>query len=65
MKQISVFFIAFFFVVSCGVRQTQNALAEGNYDEAIQIAIDNLRQRKDAKGKQDYVLFLEEAFAKA
>jgi hypothetical protein len=37
----------------------------GNYDAAIQTAVNNLRTNKNAKGKQDYVYLLEEAFAKA
>jgi len=65
MKKIT-FIIAFFtLLTSCGVKQTQNNLASGNYDAAIDIALSNLRSNKDKKGKQDYVYFLEEAFAKA
>lgn len=65
MKKLSLLLCLLFITFSCGVQQTRDALTSGNYDEAIQIAVDNLRNRKDAKGKQDYVLFLEEAFAKA
>lgn len=65
MKKLSLLLGLLFITFSCGVQQTRDALTSGNYDEAIQIAVDNLRNRKDAKGKQDYVLFLEEAFAKA
>lgn len=52
-------------ITSCGVRQTRESLTSGDYDSAIQIASENLRNRKDAKGKQDYIYLLEEAFAKA
>lgn len=52
-------------ITSCGVRQTRESLASGDYDSAILIAIESLKNRKDAKGKQDYVYLLEEAFAKA
>ncbi|WP_369596819.1 hypothetical protein, partial [Flavobacterium sp. FPG59] len=55
----------FIFISSCGVKQTQNALSSGNYDQAIDNAISSLRSNKDKKGKQDYVYLLEEAFAKA
>lgn len=65
MKKLTLLLGLLFITFSCGVQQTRDALTSGNYDEAIQIAVDNLRNRKDAKGKQDYVLFLEEAFAKA
>ncbi|RAR70026.1 hypothetical protein [Flavobacterium aciduliphilum] len=51
-------------VASCGVRQTRESLSSGDYDTAIQTAVENLRNRKDAKGKQDYIYLLEEAFAK-
>ncbi|WP_264563966.1 hypothetical protein [Flavobacterium sp. N3904] len=65
MKKIT-FIIAFFILfTSCGVKQTQNNLASGNYDAAIDIAISNLRTNKEKKGKQDYIYLLEEAFAKA
>ncbi len=52
-------------LTSCGVKQTQNLLSSGNYDEAINNSISNLRSNKDKKGNQDYVYLLEEAFAKA
>jgi hypothetical protein len=65
MKKIT-FIISFFILFSsCGVKQTQENLASGNYDAAIDIALSNLRSNKDKKGKQDYVYLLEEAFAKA
>ena len=65
MKKITTLFILFIFISSCGVKQTQNALSSGNYDQAIDNAISSLRSNKDKKGKQDYVYLLEEAFAKA
>lgn len=56
---------AFIILTSCGVKQTQNLLSSGNYDDAINNSISNLRTNKDKKGNQDYVYLLEEAFAKA
>lgn len=51
---------------SCsGVKKTQSALHSGNYDQAIAIAVDNLKTNKNKKNKQDYVVLLEEAFVKA
>ena len=65
MKKIT-FLLSFLFIVSgCGVKRTQSMLSDGDYDGAINKAIDNLRTKKDAKSKQDYVYLLEEAFAKA
>lgn len=53
-------------VLSCGgVKQTQKDINSGNYDGAIDEAIENLRSNKTRKNKQPYVLMLEEAFAKA
>lgn len=65
MRKIILFTSVLFLVFSCGVKQTRESLTSGDYDGAIQNAIDGLRNRKDAKGKQDYVYLLEEAFAKA
>jgi hypothetical protein len=65
MKKITLIIAFFALLTSCGVKQTQNNLASGNYDAAIDIALSNLRSNKDKKGKQDYVYFLEEAFNKA
>lgn len=64
MKKITLLFIATLFI-ACGVKQTQSLLSNGNYDAAIENAIDALETNKTAKGKQDYVYLLEEAFAKA
>ena len=65
MKKQLLLFISILFITSCGVKQTRNLLTSGNYDEAIDNAIYNLRSNKDKKGNQDYVYLLEEAFAKA
>lgn len=65
MKKITLIITFFILLTSCGVKQTKNNLASGNYDAAIDIAVSNLRNNKDKKGKQDYIYLLEEAFAKA
>jgi hypothetical protein len=65
MKKITLLLSFFVLISSCGVKQTQNLLSSGNYDEAINNAVSNLRTNKDKKGKQDYAYLLEEAFAKA
>jgi hypothetical protein len=65
MKKITLLLSLFVLISSCGVKQTQNLLSSGNYDQAIDNAVSNLRTNKDKKGKQDYVYLLEEAFAKA
>ncbi|MCG2612081.1 hypothetical protein LZZ90_11235 [Flavobacterium sp. SM15] len=65
MKRITTLFLLLIFVYSCGVKQTQSMLSDGDYDGAIARAVEGLRTNKNAKGKQDYVYLLEEAFAKA
>jgi hypothetical protein len=66
MKKITSLLALLLIVSACGVRQTRDMLTSGDYDGAIQNAIDGLRGgNKNAKGKQDYVYLLEEAFAKA
>ncbi|WP_269684726.1 hypothetical protein [Flavobacterium lacustre] len=65
MKKITLVLALLIVISSCGVKQTQNLLSSGNYDEAINNAVSNLRTNKDKKGKQEYVYLLEEAFAKA
>lgn len=54
-----------FVVFSCGVKQTRYAINSGDYNEAIEIATNSLRNNKDRKGKQEYIYMLEEAFEKA
>lgn len=65
MKKITLVLSFFLLLSACGVKQTQNLLSSGNYDQAIDNAVSNLRSNKDKKSKQDYVYLLEEAFAKA
>jgi len=65
MKKITSLLTFFLIMTSCGVKQTRNMLTSGDYDGAINNAVDGLRGNKNAKGKQDYVYMLEEAFAKA
>ena len=65
MKKITLLLSFFVLISSCGVKQTQNLLSSGNYDQAIDNAVSNLQTNKDKKGKQDYIYLLEEAFAKA
>jgi hypothetical protein len=65
MKKTILLLALIVLITSCGVKQTRNMLTSGNYDEAIENAVSNLRSNKDKKGKQDYIYLLEEAFAKA
>jgi hypothetical protein len=65
MKKTTTLLLLFLIISSCGVKQTRNLISSGDYDAAINNAVDGLRGNKNAKGKQDYVYLLEEAFAKA
>lgn len=59
-------FILLLFIVACGsVKQTEKALSSGDYDSAIEIALKKLQTNKHKKGKQEYIVLLEDAFAKA
>ncbi|MHA7058940.1 hypothetical protein ACWGOQ_0017070 [Aquimarina sp. M1] len=66
MKRILLLFLAVVFTISCSSKKkTFTALNTGNYDQAINTSISKLRGNKNKKGRQDYILILEEAFAKA
>ena len=66
MNKITPALIVLFFIAACsGVKQAQNQLSTGNYDETVAITADKLRNNKDAKRKQEHIYLLEEAFAKA
>ncbi|MEN2402332.1 hypothetical protein GKZ90_0021260 [Flavobacterium sp. MC2016-06] len=65
MKKIMLLLSILFLTFSCGVKTTQSLISDGDYDGAIDRAVDALKTKKDSKGKQDYVILLEEAFAKA
>jgi len=64
-KTITLLSLFVLIASSCGVKQTRELLTSGDYDAAIRNAVEGLQGNKNAKGKQDYVYMLEEAFAKA
>jgi hypothetical protein len=65
MKKITSLLSLFIFITACGVKQTRELVTTGDYDAAIRNSVESLQGNKNAKGKQDYVYLLEEAFAKA
>lgn len=66
MKKITLIILCSTILLACsGVKKTESYLNSGNYDAAIDKAVNALRTNKTSKGKQDYVYLLEEAFAKA
>lgn len=65
MKKITCLLLLTIFTLSCGVKTTRTMLTSGEYDAAIRKSVEGLRSNKNAKGNQDYVYLLEEAYAKA
>ena len=66
MKKQFLLFSIITLCFSCNsVKKTQKAINSGNYNEAIEIAVKNLRNNKSKEKNQPYVLMLEEAFKKA
>ena len=65
MKKQLLFILSFFILISCSsIKNTQEAISNGNYDSAINTAIENLKRNKTKRGNQPYIILLEEAFAK-
>ncbi len=65
MKKLLLLLVITTITFSCSsVKKTEKALNTGNYDQAINIALSKLRTNKDKKGKQPYILMLEQAYAK-
>jgi len=61
----AIFFCALALLASCsGVKKTQEALNTGDYLTAMDKAIGNLAENKAKKGNQEYIVLLEDAFAK-
>ncbi|MGB0973435.1 MAG: hypothetical protein ACPGU9_00440 [Flavobacteriaceae bacterium] len=66
MKKLLLSLFTLLIIMACSsVKQTEEALNSGNYNQAINIALKNLRTNKDKKGKQAYITMLESAYAKA
>ena len=66
MKKSLLFSTLILLIFSCSsIKNTQEAISNGNYDSAINTAIKNLKRNKTKKGNQPYILLLEEAFEKA
>ncbi|MBL7473606.1 hypothetical protein [Robertkochia sediminum] len=62
----AILLLALVLTASCSsVKKTQVALNSGNYESAINIAIDKLRDNKTKRSNQPYIVMLEQAFAKA
>ena len=65
MNKTTLYLFLLILVASCGIKNTQKYISEGDYDAAIENAIEKLRKNKTNKKSQEYILLLEEAFNKA
>lgn len=64
MKKITLLALALI-IVACGSGNVEKLISSGNFDNAINKSISKLKTNKNAKGKQEYVYLLQEAYAKA
>lgn len=66
MKRLLIVVTALFLLASCSsVKKTETAINEGDFDQAINIAVENLVDGKNSKRNQEYIPLLERAFKKA
>lgn len=66
MKQFLLYLSIIAMLASCsGKKQVARAIHSGNYDQAIQEAMQKLRGNKDSKRNQDFILMLRDGFYKA
>lgn len=66
MKRLLPIALFILVITSCNsVRRAEEALNTGNFDLAIDRAVDNLRNDKDSRRKEEFVVLLESAFKKA
>jgi hypothetical protein len=65
MKKITLLAALLLILTSCvGRKQIEKQLHSGNYDQAINNALNKLERNKDKKRKQDYIAMLQDAFYK-
>ena len=66
MKAFYILLFTALFSASCNsVKRTQKFVAQGNYNQAIELAVKKLQKDKDAKEYDAHIRLLEEAFLKA
>lgn len=65
MKKILLFIVIAISILACNTRkQVERAVNTGNYDQAIQTALNKLRTNKNKKRNYDYVVMLQDAYYK-
>lgn len=66
MQKSLLFITILSLLIACGsAKTTEQALNTGDYNKAIAISIQKLKSNKTKKGNQQYVLMLQDAFAKS
>lgn len=66
MKAFYIILFTALFSASCNsVKRTQKFVAQGNYNQAIELAVKKLQKDKDAKEYDAHIRLLEEAYLKA
>jgi hypothetical protein len=66
MKAIYILLFSALLSISCNsVKRTQKFVSQGNYDDAIELAVKKLQKDKNAKEYDAHIRLLEEAFLKA
>ena len=66
MKKLLLSILALGLIISCSTsKQIERSVSAGNYDQAISNAVSKLRTNKNKKRKAEYIVMLQEAYAKA
>ncbi|QDO94575.1 hypothetical protein FNB79_11565 [Formosa sediminum] len=63
-KTLLILCLAYNFLACNTAKQVEKAVYSGDYDYAITTAVDKLKNNKDKKSKQEFIVMLEDAFTK-
>tara|TARA_R110002072_G_scaffold88999_2_gene199495 strand:+ start:2439 stop:3620 length:1182 start_codon:yes stop_codon:yes gene_type:complete len=65
MKKLLLLSVVLLLLIACNTKkQVEVAVNSGNYDRAINTALDKLRKNKDKKRNYDYAIMLQDAYYK-
>ena len=66
MKQLAIILSVVLALSSCNsVKRNQKMLLQGNYDQAIDLAVKKIANDRNDQQVNEHIVLLEEAFAKA
>lgn len=65
MKKTTIYLLLLVILSACGIKSTEKAISEGEYDVAIEKATQKLKKNKRNKKSKEYIALLKEAFSKA